>query len=204
VGVVLVHEIMGRDAYAESVAGDLSREGYHVVAVDLYSGRLAKELVEARAIRDSLRDDEVRGNISDAWHILRERYGSASRTGIMGFCMGGGIALQAACEMDFDLCIDYYGMMQDVEKVKGLNGPLTLFLGAEDHRVTPWAIDSLVPAMRRYGKLVEVHVFPNAGHAFHRPGWPGHEPTAAKAAWARTLDILKGVSEEARGLGSRA
>ncbi len=204
VGLVLVHEIMGRDAYAMSVAEGLSQEGFHVVAVDLYEERLPQDLNAARAIRESLKDDEVRGIMEDAWHLLRETLGSASFIGPIGFCMGGGIALKSACELAFDFCIDYYGMMNDVEKVAGLRGPLTLFLGSEDERVTPWAFDSLLPAMRRHRKQVEVHLFPNAGHAFHRPGWQGHNEAAARAAWSRTLEVLRAFNSEVKGLQEKA
>jgi carboxymethylenebutenolidase len=202
-GLVLVHEIMGRDAYALSVAESLNREGYHVVAIDLYGGRSPKDMSEARMIRDSLNEKEVHDIILDAWHLLRETYGSASRTGTIGFCMGGGIALQGACEIDFDFCIDYYGMMGDADKVKTLNGPLTLFLGSEDERVTSWAFERLLPAMKRHKKRVELHMFPNAGHAFHRSGWQGHEPSAANAAWGRTLEVLRSLNEQVKAIEAK-
>ncbi len=171
-----------------------------MVAVDLYDGRLPADFDAARIVRDSLNDEEVRRTMEDAWHLLREEYGSASFTGTIGFCMGGGIALRSACELAFDFCIDYYGLMNDVEKVAGLRGPLTLFLGTEDERVTPWAFDSLLPAMRRHRKRVEMHMFPNAGHAFHRPGWQGHNEAAARAAWSRTLEVLRGFNAEVKSL----
>jgi carboxymethylenebutenolidase len=204
VGLVLVHEIMGRDAYTRSVAESLSQEGYHVVCVDLYGGRLAKDMDEARTIRDSLTDKEVLETMKEAWHVLREAYGSASLTGTIGFCMGGGIALKSACDLDFDFCIDYYGMMKETDEVSGLRGPLTLFLGTEDEKVTPWAFDTLLPAMKRHRKEIEVHMFPNAGHAFHRPEWKGHNPSAARAAWSRTLEVLRALNDEVKGLKEMA
>jgi carboxymethylenebutenolidase len=114
-----------------------------VVAVDLDGGRVAKDLDEARAIRNSLTDVEVLETTNDAKLLLREAYGSANRTGSIGFCMGGEIALKAACDLDFDFCIDYCGIMKEADKVSGLRGPLTLFLGSEDEKITPRAFDSL-------------------------------------------------------------
>jgi len=42
----------------------------------------------------------------------------------------------------------------------------------------------------KYEKRVEVHLYPNTLHAFHRPNWPGHNEQAARDAWKRVLDFL--------------
>jgi dienelactone hydrolase len=38
----------------------------------------------------------------------------------------------------------------------------------------------------RYEKRIEVQLYPNAMHTFHRSGWEGHNPEAAKDAWEKT------------------
>ena len=108
----------------------------------------------------------------------------------MGFCMGGGVALLGACSLDFDFCVDYYGSIENVEKTKGLRGPVLMMLGSEDERVTPWAFTQFLPAATKYKKRVELQLYPNAKHAFHRPNWEGHNPEAAADAWAKTLSFL--------------
>ena len=64
-------------------------------------------------------------------------------------------------------------------------------LGTEDKRVTPWAVQALMPAMVRHRKRVDVHLYPHAGHAFHRPDWSGHDAIAAKDAWTKTKMFLR-------------
>jgi carboxymethylenebutenolidase len=188
-GIVLVHEIRGVDEYALSVGKKLSNQGYWVALPDLFRGRIASSVEEGRKFKDALTREEALDAMSQGLKILQEKTGG-HRIGTMGFCMGGGFALLGASNLKTDFCVDYYGMMEDPKEVEGLDGPLLLMLGSEDKHVTPWALNSLLPAMVEHRKRADVHLYPNAGHAFHRPDWPGHEPVAAKDAWSKTIRFL--------------
>jgi len=104
--------------------------------------------------------------------------------------MGGGFALLGASGSDFAFCVDYYGLIEDAEKLKDVKGPIVVMLGSEDERVNPWVFQQLLPAATKHKKRVDVHLYPNARHAFHRPDWEGHDPQAAKDAWSKTLNFL--------------
>ena len=189
-GIILLHEIKGIDEYALSVGKKLSNEGFWVALPDLFRGMSTNSLEEGMKLRDSLTREEAIDAMSHGLDILKEQTGG-TRIGTMGFCMGGGFALLGACNLKIDFCVDYYGMMEDAKELVGLNGPLQLMLGTEDKRVTPWALKSLLPAAVEHRKRLDVHLYPKAGHAFHRPGWQGHEPVAAKDAWSKTLLFLR-------------
>ena len=189
-GIILIHEIKGIDEYALSVGKKLSDEGYWVALPDLFRGKTASTLEEGTKLRDTLTREEALDALSHGLGILKEKTGGP-RIGTMGFCMGGGFALLGACNMKIDFCVDYYGMIDNANELVGLNGPVQLVLGSEDKHVTPWALKSMMPAMVEHRKRVDVHLYPNAGHAFHRPDWPGHEPVSAKDAWSKTLLFLR-------------
>ncbi|MDD1770469.1 MAG: dienelactone hydrolase family protein, partial [Methanomassiliicoccales archaeon] len=140
VGVVLVHEFMGQDDYARQVGKDLSDQGFWVALVDLFGRKLAKDRNEALFLTQHVQREELLACMSGGLKILREKLGPGAPIGTMGFCAGGGFALQAACDLDFFFCVDYYGMIQDADETKSLKGPIILMLGSEDRRVTPWAI----------------------------------------------------------------
>jgi carboxymethylenebutenolidase len=161
-----------------------------VILPDLFGGKRVSTLEEGKKIRDALTREKVLDATSSGREILKERIGG-HRIGTMGFCMGGGFALLGACNIEADFCVDYYGMMDDTNDLDGLDGPVQLMLGSEDEHVTPWATKSLMPAMVEHRKRLDVHLYPNAGHAFHRPGWRGHEPVSAKDAWNKTLLFLR-------------
>ena len=174
-GIVLIHEIRGVDDYARAVGKHLSDEGYWVVVPDLFRGKTADSLEEGMKIKSALTREEVIDAIAHAARLLRE-VASGSTIGTMGFCMGGGFALLGACNLKIDFCVDYYGMIEDPKEIEGLIGPVQLMLGSEDKHVTPWAIQTLMPAMVEHRKRLDVHLYPNAGHAFHRPNWPVTTP----------------------------
>jgi carboxymethylenebutenolidase len=196
VGVVLVHEIFGITEYTRSVAGALSEQGYQTMMVDLFEGNVASTLEEGLRFASRLERTNVLAIIGEGLDRLRERLGPATPIGSMGFCMGGGYALLGACNLDLSFCVDYYGMIQDAEEVKRLKGPVQLILGSDDNRVPSWAYTNFLPSMTTHKKRVDVHLYPHAKHAFHRPGWEGHNPEAAKDAWAKTLWFLSQFAPE--------
>lgn len=190
VGVVLVHEIFGFDQYADSVAAQLAQAGFSVAAVDLYRGKLASSLEEGFKLRSALKEQEVLDALGSGLQLLVQKIGQDAKVGSMGFCMGGAFALLGACNLNMAFCVDYYGMIENVEQVKGAKGPVQLMLASEDERVTPWAYQHFLPAATKYKKRVDVHLYPNAQHAFHRPNWEGHNAEAAKDAWGKTLTFI--------------
>jgi carboxymethylenebutenolidase len=193
VGLVLIHEIFGHDEYIESVASKLAEEGFSVVAVDLYRGRYASNLDEAFKIRASLKEEEVVDALRSGSRVLKERLGGEAKIGSMGFCMGGGFALLGACRLPLAFCVDYYGMVQNAEDVEGIKGPIQLILASEDERITPRAYRELLPALTKYKKRVDLYLYPNAKHAFHRPNWEGYNADAAKDAWSKTIGFLSAL-----------
>ena len=190
VGVVLVHEIFGFDEYIDSVAEQLSQEGYWAAAVDLFRGKHASSLEEGMKLRTALKETDILDALKAGLHLLHDKIGEGAKVGSMGFCMGGSAALLGACNLDFQFCVDYYGLIENAEMVAKLKGPLVLMLASEDERVTPWAFEHLLPAATKHKKRVDVHLYPNARHAFHRPNWEGHNSEAAKDAWEKTLLFL--------------
>ena len=186
----MVHQIYGLDDYIESIAAQLARAGFWAAAVDLYRGRYAANLEDGFKLRAQLKDQEVLDALGSGLQLLEEKIGAKAKIGSMGFCMGGGFALLGACNLNMSFCVDYYGMMENVELVEGARGPIQLMLASEDERVTPWAYQHLLPAATKYKKRIDVHLYPNARHAFHQPNWEGYNTEAAKDAWVKTLSFL--------------
>jgi carboxymethylenebutenolidase len=190
VGVVLVHQIYGLDDYIKSVSTKLAEAGFSVAAVDLFKGKRTTDPQEGMKLRDAITREDLLSAFGSGLTLLRESGGANVTAGSMGFCMGGGFALQGACSLGLQFCVDYYGMIADVEDVKGLKGPVLLILGSDDLRITPWALQAFLPSAVKNKKRMDVHIYPNAGHAFHAPGWEGYNPQAAEDAWKKTLLFL--------------
>lgn len=192
-GLVLIHEIFGYNEYIETVAQNLAAAGFTTAAIDLYKGKKANTIEEGFKMRSEVSKERLADGISNGLALLRDS--GAKKVGTMGFCMGGGFALQAACDLSLGFCVDYYGTMEDEQEASKLAGPVLLVLGSDDERVTPWAFQKFLPAAMKYKKRVEVQLYPNARHAFHRPGWDGHNPEATKDAWDKTIRFLSQLTE---------
>jgi len=190
VGVVLVHEIFGFNDYIKSVAKEFSRNGYWAAAVDIFRGKKPSTFEEGRKVRESLTKEDVVDALGNGLKLLRERIGGKARVGTMGFCMGGGFALLGACNLEFDFCVNYYGIVQKIEEVERLNCPVQLVLGREDEKVNTWAFQSFLPVAMKFNKRVDLHLYPDSKHAFHRPDWEGHNPEASEDEWSKTLLFL--------------
>jgi carboxymethylenebutenolidase len=193
VGVVVVHEIFGRDDYVRSVGRDLAAAGFPAAVVDLHGGAYAKDIDEAFALRAKLTEHDVLEKLDEGRDAVARRLVPRARVGTLGFCMGGGYALLGACKRRFDFAVDYYGRIERAEDVEGLRGPVLCLLASEDERITPWAFAELLPAAMRARKRVTVELYPGVRHGFHRPGRELHDAPAAADAWRRTLAFLEEV-----------
>jgi carboxymethylenebutenolidase len=198
-GVVFVHDITGLDKTNLYFADKLASEGFWCAAVDLFRGERPADVAGGMALRQKLTPPDLREALRAGYDRLRQEMGPAARIGSMGFCMGGGAALEGACHVPFDFCVDYYGTIANVEDVKGLKGPLLLILASEDDRVNPWAYGQLLPKLDEARKRVRVELYPAVIHPFHRPDWitapfPGgprsYDEAAANDAWRRATAFI--------------
>jgi carboxymethylenebutenolidase len=191
VGVVVIHEVFGRDDYVRGVGRALAAAGFPAAVVDLYGGRYAKTLEEAMALRGALTEAGVLDTLEEGRNAVARRLVPHARVGTLGFCMGGGYALLGACHRRFDFAVDYYGRIERAADVEGLEGPVLCFLASEDERITPWAFAELLPIAMRAKKRVTVELYPGVRHGFHRPGRELYDEGAATDAWRRTLAFLE-------------
>ena len=192
VGLVLIHEIFGYSPYIEEVARDFAARGFTAAAIDLYRGQKATTLEEGHKLRTAVTKESLLDGVSSGIELMKNEAG-VKKVGTMGFCMGGGLALQAACDLPLGFCIDYYGSIEREDDLVKLKGPVLLILGSDDERVTPWAFQHFLPSAMRYKKRAEIQLYPNSRHAFHRPGWEGHNPQAAADAWDKTIRFLSSI-----------
>jgi carboxymethylenebutenolidase len=198
--VVLLPAIAGINDYIERVATRLVREGYVVLTVDYFSrdggppDLSTPEKIMAAV--SSLPDEQVAADVHAAVdHLARER--DVSRIGVLGFCIGGSLAILTASQLEGLGCaVAFYGVLRYGELTK--NKPLSPLDAAEQLGVPllgHWGdADHLVPEddvaelrKRLSGKPAEIRIYPGAGHAFHEDHRDVYRPVAAAEAWQRSL-----------------
>lgn len=192
-GVVLIQEWWGVNAQIRGVGQRLADAGYRVLIPDLYHGRAASTPDEARHLMRGLDfADAVTQDVAGAIAYLKGHAPSAS-VGIMGFCMGGGVAIAALCNLDgLAGGVAYYGIPPaEVADPSELRAPLQGHYAEFDSAFTPQAVHALEDALRRGRVEYELYRYASQ-HAFFNEARPEvYDPTAATDAWRRTLDFFR-------------
>jgi carboxymethylenebutenolidase len=198
-GVVLLHEALGVTDYTRDVAARLAALGYVTAAPDLFwriernvdlphddSGLTrALELIGQFDPNAGVRDvDAVLG-------YLRSQPDVTGPVGVIGFCFGGGLTYGAACELDPDCAVSYYGVGIELlsERIDEVACPALLHIGTDDVFIPPASLERLQVAAHAKPN-VEIEVYEGAGHAFDNPHAEWHAPDAAARAWDRTAGFL--------------
>ena len=190
--VVLVHDWFGvSTAYTEAV-DRLARQGYCVVAVDLYNGRTATTHDEAKALLGGL-DSNAAGEKIDA--AIRSLSGRPHKIAVMGFSMGARHALAAGLRNPSvrATVLWYGGTTGDADQLRSLSTPVLLVVGSRDGSALEDSF-AFANAADAAGVGLELYIYPGAAHAFAQPLFNGgrtYDPVAAEAAWRLTEDFLR-------------
>lgn len=190
-GVIMIHEWWGLNDNIRTMARRLAGEGYHVLAVDLYRGRVAEEPSDARQFMMETLEDPATSttNLRAANAYLRERLG-ATRVGVIGWCFGGAQSANAMVAMptSIDATAIYYGSLPtDREALAAVESPVIGFFGSEDGGIPVDGVRAFESTLQELGKDVSITVYDGAGHAFANPSGQNYVASAASDAWYKTI-----------------
>lgn len=190
-GVVMIHEWWGLTDQMKTMADTLAKEGYQVLAVDLFRGSIATTADEARAQTSALKQDEAIENLKAAVSFLREQ--NAPRIASLGWCFGGGQSLQLATSGErLDGTIIYYGnLISDRETLKSIRWPVLGIFGEKDASIAEAKVQEFQAALEALSIDQSITIYPGVGHAFANPTGANYAPEETKDAWAKTLLFLK-------------
>ncbi len=166
-GVVVVHEIFGRQPEIDRVVDRFADGGYAALAPDLF-GTSPTPLCVARAMIETTRGrGPMIATLQRARDWLGETAGLPPRSvGLIGFCLGGSFALAAG--PDWGAVSTNYGSLPPDEVLRGLP-PVIGCYGARD-RVFGRLGRALEPRLARLGVKAEAHTFAGVGHSFLTDG----------------------------------
>ena len=194
-GVIVIQEWWGLVEHIKDVCERFAGEGFVALAPDLYHGKTTKSPDEAGKLMMSLRIDEAEKDISGAIeYLLNHEATSNDKAGVVGFCMGGALALYTATKnAKVGACVVLYGGHPNVKPdLPKLESPVLSISGDKDKSVTPEVVHKLEQQLKSLGKQVDVIIYPGADHAFFNDTRPTvYVPEAAADAWQRTIDFFK-------------
>ena len=197
-GVIVIQEWWGLVGHITDVADRLAGEGFVALAPDLYHGMQASEPDEAGKLMMGLAMDRAALDMAGAAAYLRSRAETAGAgVGVIGFCMGGSLALwSATLSDDVVATVGYYPavpwerMSPTWERYGGKAA--LIHNDEEDGGAGAPGVQAAKAAIERAGGSVEIHEYPGTAHAFFNDERPEvYDAAAADASWARTLDFLR-------------
>jgi carboxymethylenebutenolidase len=195
-GVVVIQEWWGLVPHIRNVADRLAAQGFVAIAPDLYRGKQTAEPDEAgKLVMEMQLPQAARdmGAAVEALLAMPETTGEGA--GVVGFCVGGGLALYlASLEPEVAAVVCYYGFpRQGLEwDLSAVKAAVLGHFAEEDDFAPPQLVEQMERELRDGGVDVTFHHYPGTTHAFFNDDRPEvHDPAAADRSWQRTLQFLR-------------
>ena len=187
--VVVIHENRGLNPYIEDVARRLAVAGYIAFAPDALTplGGYPGNDDDGRELQRQRDGAEMVEDFVAATEFLMQHPDCTGRTGAVGFCFGGAMAMRLAVRLPgLGAAVAFYGRHPDPSEAAAIQAPLMLHHAGLDERVNaswPAFEKALVAAGADYVN----HEYPDVNHGFHNDTTPRYDKDAADLAWRRTL-----------------
>ena len=202
-GVVLIQEYWGLVPHIKDVADRLAAEGFTVLAPDLYHGKTTTEPDEAGKLMMAMNIDQAGRDMSGAIdYLLGLDEVDGPRVGVVGFCMGGGLALVLGCQRPdaVGAVVPFYGLIpwQHAQPdLSRLDAPVLGHYAGDDGFFSPELVDDLQSKLDALGKEADLEVYPDCDHAFFNDTRPEvYDAEASARAWVQTVGFLHSNLEE--------
>ncbi|KQC39447.1 dienelactone hydrolase family protein [Frankia sp. ACN1ag] len=201
-GVVVLHEAFGLTEHVRGLCGRFARAGWRAIAPDLFH-RVGSpvfdydDIASAVKVVEDLDGTDLLDDVDAALAVLAEEGTALDRCAVVGFCLGGSIAFQAAVARPFGAAVTFYGggirtrrfgEPSPLEIAGRLQAPWLGLYGDQDPSIPLEDVEALRAAAAEAPVPTEIIRYPEAGHGFHNDARPAsHHPASARDGWSRTL-----------------
>lgn len=194
-GVIVFQEWWGLVDHIKAVCDRLAEAGFTALAPDMYHGACTTDPDEAGRLMMALDVPKVAADSRGAIEFLRAHDAcSSERVAVMGFCLGGQLALYSACENAdaVSACVNFYGVHPNIQPdVTKLACPVLGHFAERDGFVTGEVVEGLAASLRDAGKDFDFKTYADVDHAFFNDTRPDvYDGAAAQDAWDRTVAFL--------------
>jgi carboxymethylenebutenolidase len=195
-GVVVIQEWWGLVDHIKDVADRLAAEGFVALVPDLYHGQTTTEPDEAGKLLMSLNMEQAVKDMSGAVGYVAA-HSSSDGVGVIGFCMGGALALILATRRPdaVKAVVPFYGIvggpMPEPDWSK-MTAAVQGHYAEHDDMAGPAAVDKLKQELAGRQIPVELFLYPGTTHAFFNDTRPEvYDPEASALAWSRAVEFLR-------------
>ena len=194
--VIVIQEWWGLVPHIQDVCDRFAAEGFVALAPDLYRGESATEPDEAGKLMMALNVEQAAKDMSGAVAKVQEVSGREA-VGVVGFCMGGGLALVLACQRPdaIKACVPFYGLIPwegaqpDWSK---LQAAVQGHYAEKDGFFGPDQVKALQDQLRGVGVEADLYIHPGVDHAFFNDTRPEvYDEQEAQRAWRDTVAFFR-------------
>ncbi len=196
--VVMIHENKGLNDNIKSMANLLAKEGYVILAVDLFSGEVTTDQKRASELTQAIRDNPTIAiaNLKSAVTYLSSLPNvNPDKIASLGWCFGGQQSLQLALnseEHPLSSTVIYYGrLVTEPETLSKIHWPILGIFGDQDQSIPVESVKKFEEALNANGITNEIYIYEGVGHAFANPSGDNYAPKETQDAWEKTVSFLK-------------
>jgi carboxymethylenebutenolidase len=196
--VIMIHENKGLNDNIKNMANLLAKNGYVVLAVDLFNGEVTTDQNRSSELTQQVRDNQdiATANLKSAVKYAASLPNvNAEKIVSLGWCFGGAQSLQLALnsqEHPLAATIIYYGrLITDKTILSNIKWPVLGIFGDQDRSIPVDTVKAFELALNSSGIPNEIYIYKGVGHAFANPSGENYAPKETQDAWQKTLSFLK-------------
>ena len=189
-GLVVIHEIWGLVPHIKDIADRFAKEGYSVIAPDLFydvsfAGKVDQTILAE--MQDPETRDEAQKKMRAIFaplqapefgektlaklekcvkYLLEDAHIISEDVGVLGFCFGGTYSFAlSALDPRIKAAVPFYGHPLKEEKIGEVNCPILAFYGDQDKNLMD-TLPAFKEMMQANKKDFTAVVYPNTGQAY--------------------------------------
>jgi carboxymethylenebutenolidase len=196
-GLVMLQEIFGVNAAMRDKAGRFAGLGFTVLVPDLF-WRLQPRVEFSYTDEDRKKGFDLynrfdfKAGIADIAAAARWLERKHASIGVIGFCLGGKLAVAATAAYPFKAVASLYGVKleSDKERLRAIQAPLQIHVGDKDAHIPLEAVGQIRETLKDKPNAA-VFVYPEAQHGFFNAARPqAYSPEAAALAEKRVAEMF--------------
>lgn len=203
--VLIYPDVRGLHQFYKDLALRFAEVGIPALAID-YFGRTAGLTSRAEGFEymphvQQIRFETFSADVHAALDYMREHFGGATKTFVVGFCMGGSLTLLTGTEPSFGftgLVPFYAGMSRDfgghrtvLDNAEQVRYPVLGLFGGADQGIPVDQVEHLDQKLDNTGVEHEIVIYPGATHSFFDRRATEFAEASADA-WRRILGFIRG------------
>ncbi|MES2206012.1 MAG: dienelactone hydrolase family protein [Pseudomonadota bacterium] len=204
--VLVVQEIFGVHEHIRDIVRRLAKLDYIAIAPELFYrwGNVGaiEDIEEIRKVVAQVPDSQVLADLDASLEWAASNGGDANRVAITGFCWGGRITwLYAAHQPNIKAGVAWYGKISPestplqphtpLEYAEKIKPPILGLYGGSDPSIPLDDIYTFKETLATMNSASDIHVYPDAPHAFFADYRPSYRKDAAEDGWERLQKWLK-------------